>query len=68
MLTSPANPLVKDVRKAISNGGLTERGYVIAETFHLLDEALRSGLDIKAVLEFVEEITPPASMAAASAP
>ena len=50
MLTSPANPLLKDVRKAISSGGLTERGYLLAETFHLLDEALRSGLDIKAIL------------------
>jgi RNA methyltransferase, TrmH family len=50
MLTSPANPLLKDVRRAIARGGLTEQGYLIAETFHLLDEALRSGLEIKVIL------------------
>jgi len=49
-LTSPANPLLKDVRRAISRGGLTEQGYVVAETFHLLEEALRSDLDIKVIL------------------
>jgi TrmH family RNA methyltransferase len=50
MLTSPANPLLKDVRRAIARGGLTEQGYLVAETFHLLEEALRSDLDIKVVL------------------
>jgi len=49
-LTSPANPLLKDVRRAISRGGLTEQGYMVAETFHLLEEALRSDLDIKVIL------------------
>ncbi len=49
-LTSPANPLLKDVRRAIARGGLTEQGYMVAESFHLLDEALRSGLDIKVIL------------------
>lgn len=49
-LTSPANPLVKDVRKAVAAGGLTRNGCCVAETFHLLDEALRSGCDIQAVL------------------
>jgi RNA methyltransferase, TrmH family len=49
-LTSPANPLVKEVRKAVSAGGLTRDGCCIAETFHLLEEALRSGCDIQAVL------------------
>src|SRR6266446_4332525 len=50
MLTSPANPLLKDVRRAIARGGLTEQGYLVAETFHLLEEALSSDLDIKVIL------------------
>src|SRR5262249_51628638 len=50
MLTSPANPLLKDVRRAIARGGLTDQGYLVAETFHLLEEALRSDLDVKIVL------------------
>jgi TrmH family RNA methyltransferase len=50
ILTSPANPLLKDVRRSILRGGLTEDGYCVAETFHLLEEALRSDRDIKAVL------------------
>jgi TrmH family RNA methyltransferase len=40
-ISSPANPLVKDVRRAIQRGGLTTQGWCVAETFHLLDEALR---------------------------
>ncbi len=50
VLISPANPLLKDVRKAILRGGLTEGGQSVAETFHLLEEALRSDLDVKTVL------------------
>src|SRR6266487_986731 len=50
MLTSPANPLIKDVRRAVVRGGLTAQGYLVAEGFHLLDEALRSDIDIKMVL------------------
>src|SRR6185369_1706579 len=50
MLTSPANPLLKDVRRALARGGLTEQGYLVAETFHLLEEALRSDIEIKMVL------------------
>src|SRR5438128_2224304 len=50
MLTSPANPLLKDVRRAIARGGLTEEGYLVAGTFNLLEEALRSDLDVKVVL------------------
>ena len=40
-ITSSANPLVKDVRRAIQRGGLTPQGWCVAETFHLLEEALR---------------------------
>src|SRR5882724_9544070 len=49
-IASAANPLVKDVRRAISGGGLTEQGWCAAETFHLLEEALRSGCEVKTVL------------------
>ncbi|HEV2445445.1 MAG TPA: RNA methyltransferase [Candidatus Sulfopaludibacter sp.] len=49
-ITSAANPLVKDVRRAVARGGLTDDGCCVAETFHLLEEALRSGCDVRAVL------------------
>jgi RNA methyltransferase, TrmH family len=49
-ITSAANPLLKDVRRAISRGGLTRQGWCIAETFHLLEEALLSGCEVKTVL------------------
>jgi TrmH family RNA methyltransferase len=49
-IASPANPLLKDVRRAVSRGALTEQGWCVAETFHLLEEALRSSCEIKTVL------------------
>ena len=49
-LTSPANPLLKDVRRAAARGGLTDQGWMIAEGPHLVEEALRSGLEIAAIL------------------
>jgi RNA methyltransferase, TrmH family len=49
-ITSAANPLLKDVRRAISRGALTERGWAVAETFHLLEEALRSDCEVATVL------------------
>jgi TrmH family RNA methyltransferase len=49
-ITSAANPLLKDVRRAIARGTLTESGCCAAESFHLLHEALRSGLDVPVVL------------------
>jgi TrmH family RNA methyltransferase len=49
-ISSPANPLVKDIRGALRHGPLTEGGYCVAESFHLLDEALRSGSEIGAVV------------------
>ncbi|MGE5645795.1 MAG: TrmH family RNA methyltransferase [Acidobacteriota bacterium] len=49
-LTSPANPLIKDIRRAVSRGALTRGGYAIAETFHLLEEAKRSGCEVGAVV------------------
>src|SRR6266568_5788788 len=49
-ISSAANPLLKDVRRAILRGSLTQQGWCIAESFHLLEEALRSDCEIKAVL------------------
>jgi RNA methyltransferase, TrmH family len=49
-ITSAANPLLKDVRRAIARGGLTRDGLAVAETFHLLEEALRSDCDVRMVL------------------
>lgn len=49
-ITSPANALVKELRRAIGRGSLTEDGLFIAESFHLLEEALRSGCEIPVVL------------------
>jgi TrmH family RNA methyltransferase len=49
-LTSFKNPLLKDVRRAISRGGLTSDGCCVAETFHLLEEALRSECSIQTVI------------------
>jgi TrmH family RNA methyltransferase len=49
-ITSPANPLLKEIRKAVARGTLTESGCCVAETFHLLEEALRSDCHIEAVL------------------
>jgi TrmH family RNA methyltransferase len=49
-ITSAANPLLKDVRRAIGRGGLTEQGWCVAESFHLLEEALRSDCAVKMVL------------------
>jgi RNA methyltransferase, TrmH family len=49
-ISSAANSLLKDVRRAIARGALTAQGWCVAETFHLLEEALRSHCDVKVVL------------------
>jgi len=49
-LTSPRNPLLKEVRKAVQHATLTDSGLAIAESFHLLEEALRSGCEIGAII------------------
>lgn len=49
-ITSASNPLLKEVRRAIARGGLTSQGWCVAETFHLLEEALRSDCAVKVVL------------------
>jgi RNA methyltransferase, TrmH family len=50
IITSAANPLLKDVRRAMARGALTSDGWCVAETFHLLEEALRSDCEVKTVL------------------
>jgi RNA methyltransferase, TrmH family len=47
-LTSPRNPLLKEVRKAVVRGTTTDSGFCVAESFHLLEEALRSDCEIGA--------------------
>jgi len=49
-ISSPANPVWKDLRRAMTRGGLTSDGLLVAETFHLLEEALRSDLEVPLVL------------------
>jgi TrmH family RNA methyltransferase len=49
-ITSAANPMLKHVRRAIVRGALTPEGCCVAETFHLLEEALRSDCEVKVVL------------------
>jgi RNA methyltransferase, TrmH family len=41
--------MLKEVRKAILRGTLTADGFAVAESFHLLEEALRSDCEIGAV-------------------
>jgi TrmH family RNA methyltransferase len=42
--------LLKEVRRAVRQGSLTGSGCVIAESFHLLEEALRSDCECEVVL------------------
>ena len=58
---SDQNPLVKQVRRAIAKGALTDDGYALAEGPHLLEEALASGCEIGAVLaaeSFADRLPP----------
>lgn len=49
-ITSAHNALLKEVRRAAGRGVLTPLGLCVAEGFHLLEEALRSGLAVETVL------------------
>ncbi|MGC8884434.1 MAG: TrmH family RNA methyltransferase [Bryobacteraceae bacterium] len=49
-IQSAQNPLLKQVRRALERGSLTAQGLCVAEGFHLLAEAQRSGLRVPAVL------------------
>lgn len=50
VISSPANPLIKSVRRAVAQGSLTPEGFAVAESFHLLEEALRSEITVQTVL------------------
>lgn len=50
VISSPANPLIKSVRRAVAQGTLTPEGFAVAESFHLLEEALRSEIPVHTVL------------------
>src|SRR5437764_146215 len=60
-ISSAANPLLKDVRRAIARGGLTAQGWCVAETVHLLEEALRGRGQVMHVLasESAQPLLPP---------
>src|SRR5579871_5684032 len=49
-LLSEKNPIVKEVRRAIGRGSLTADGYAVAESFHLLEEALASDCEVGVVI------------------
>jgi RNA methyltransferase, TrmH family len=49
-LSSDRNTLLKEVRRAVARGTLTSDGYAVAESFHLLEEAVRSRCRMKAVI------------------
>lgn len=49
-LISDKNPLLKEVRRLASGGAPGEGGLVLAEGPHLLDEAIRSQIEIHAVI------------------
>jgi TrmH family RNA methyltransferase len=44
------NPLVKQVRRAVAHGTLTDDGYAVAEGPHLLEEAIKARCEIRAVI------------------
>ena len=49
-ITSPDNPLITDIRRAVRRGEATKDGFAVAESPHLLEEAVRSGIPIEATL------------------
>ncbi len=49
-LLSEKNPLLKQVRRAVARGSLTEDGFAVSESFHLLEEALASDCEIGVVI------------------
>lgn len=50
LLTSTHNRVIKEIRRAIAQGGLTRDGFCVAEGPRLLEEAVRSGCEIGFVL------------------
>ena len=49
IITSRANPLLKQLRRAASRNSTAPGGFALAESPHLLDEALQSGVEIERV-------------------
>lgn len=49
LVTSRQNALVKDLRKAFSQGEPTEQGFIAVEGLRIIEEAIRSGLRFQAV-------------------
>jgi TrmH family RNA methyltransferase len=50
VLLSDKNPLLKQVRRAVQKGSLTDEGFAVAEGFHLLEEALKSNAEMGTVI------------------
>ncbi len=48
-ITSRGNPLLRQLRHTAARGGVTARGSALAESPHLLKEALHSGIEIERV-------------------
>src|ERR1051325_10385528 len=48
-ISSRQNALVKDLRKALSQGEPTAEGYLAVEGVRMIEEAIRSGLRLQAV-------------------
>lgn len=46
ILTSPKNPRLKEIRRAAGQGQLTDDGFAVAESRHLLEEALAAGVEL----------------------
>jgi RNA methyltransferase, TrmH family len=44
------NPLVKQIRRAVQHGTLTDNGYAVAEGPHLLEEAVKARCEIRAII------------------
>src|SRR5262249_21620595 len=44
------NPLVKQIRRAVQHGTLTDDGFAVAEGPHLLEEAVKARREIRAVI------------------
>jgi TrmH family RNA methyltransferase len=49
-IASEKNPLLKEVRRMAARGVLSEDGFALAEGPHLLDEAIRSRVEIRVVI------------------
>jgi TrmH family RNA methyltransferase len=49
-LVSEKNPLLKQIRRAVRRGSLTQDGFAVSEGPHLLEDALAAGCEIEAVL------------------